>query len=84
MVGYGIRCSRCEGLYSGVDEVRGAPDRRVPVIVRVRRCVECDFELVTLEVLPAGDGPHRIRLPDARELLRAIRAERHALARGVK
>lgn len=81
MVGYGIRCPRCDGLYSEVDETRGDPERRVPVIVRIRTCIGCGAQLETIEVL-ARAGASRVLLPDSRAVLRAIRSRRHALARG--
>ena len=81
MVGYGIRCPRCDGLFSSVEQSRGDPDRRVPVIVRIRSCVECGYRLETIEVL-VGAGTRRVRLPDPRAVLAAVRSDRHALARG--
>jgi len=81
VVGYGIRCPRCDGTFSAVEQSRGDPERRVPVIVRTRACVDCGLELVTMEVL-VGWGARRVRLPDARDVLRAVRSDRHALARG--
>ena len=80
MASYGIRCPRCDGVFSVVEETRAAPERRRPVIVRIRRCSDCRHQLMTLELLVTGAG--RVLLPDALEVLRTLRAARHALARG--